>query len=68
MLEKDDYIVITEASNGFVVTKNNDILDGDDESGVHVFNKITDLLDHVGTMLRPVASEETSEMPEHLDS
>ena len=64
MLEPDDYVVLTKANNGYLVSVNNDNNPDDEATGVHVFNDVTDLLSHVGTLLR----SESEDMPEQLDS
>ena len=64
MLEPDDYVVLTKANNGYLVSVNNDNNPDDEATGVHVFNDITKLLDHVGGLLRA----ESEDVPEQLDS
>ena len=46
MLDIDDYIVVTKANNGYIVTLNNDT-DPDEDRNAHVFNDVQDLLGHI---------------------
>ena len=46
MLEPEDYIVITKANNGYIVTLNNDT-DPDEDRQPHVFTDVSDLVEHM---------------------
>lgn len=50
MLEKNDILIITAATNGFMLTRDNEEL-VDDERELHVFNSKQQLLEHLDTML-----------------
>ena len=50
MLEPEDYLVITKANNGYIVTQNNDT-DPDEDRQPHVFNDVSELLEHVSETL-----------------
>lgn len=51
MLEKDSYIVITKATNGFLVSVNNDEVEDDDKE-IHVFNRESELLGHISDLVK----------------
>lgn len=50
MLEPDDYLVVSAVSNGYLVSVNNDVTE-DETREVHVFNDVSELLIHVGSLL-----------------